>query len=66
MVIIETPRQYWLLMLFRGIIAVLFGIMALISVEFTYTRYQAFCRSYGYLECSHSFMESCRSSERFR
>jgi len=35
MVIVETPRQYWLLILFRGIIALLFGIMALISVEFT-------------------------------
>jgi uncharacterized membrane protein HdeD (DUF308 family) len=35
MVVIETPRQYWLLILFRGIIALLFGIMALISVEFT-------------------------------
>jgi len=35
MVVIETPRQYWLLILFRGIIAVLFGIMALISAEFT-------------------------------
>ncbi|HXZ04097.1 MAG TPA: DUF308 domain-containing protein, partial [Ktedonobacteraceae bacterium] len=35
MVVVETPRQYWLLILFRGIIAVLFGIMALISVEFT-------------------------------
>jgi uncharacterized membrane protein HdeD (DUF308 family) len=35
MVVIETPRQYWLLILFRGIIAVLFGIVALISVEFT-------------------------------
>lgn len=35
MVIVETPRQYWLLILFRGIIAVLFGIMALISAEFT-------------------------------
>ena len=31
----ETARQYWLLMLFRGIIALLFGIMAIISVEFT-------------------------------
>ncbi len=35
MVIVETPRQYWLLILFRGIIAVLFGIMALISAQFT-------------------------------
>ena len=35
MVVVETPRQYWLLILFRGIIALLFGIMALISVEFT-------------------------------
>jgi uncharacterized membrane protein HdeD (DUF308 family) len=35
MVIVETPRQYWILILFRGIIALLFGIMALISVEFT-------------------------------
>jgi uncharacterized membrane protein HdeD (DUF308 family) len=35
MVVVETPRQYWLLILFRGIIAFLFGIMALISVEFT-------------------------------
>jgi uncharacterized membrane protein HdeD (DUF308 family) len=32
---IETARQYWLLILFRGIIALLFGLMALISVEFT-------------------------------
>ncbi len=32
---IETARQYWLLILFRGIIALLFGIIALISVEFT-------------------------------
>jgi uncharacterized membrane protein HdeD (DUF308 family) len=31
----ENARQYWLLILFRGIIAVIFGIMALISVEFT-------------------------------
>ena len=31
----ETARQYWLLILFRGIIALLFGIMALISIEFT-------------------------------
>lgn len=31
----EVPRQYWLLILFRGIIAILFGIMALVSVEFT-------------------------------
>jgi uncharacterized membrane protein HdeD (DUF308 family) len=35
MVAVETPRQYWLLILFRGIIALLFGIMAIISVEFT-------------------------------
>src|SRR5215472_7643451 len=35
MVVVETPRQYWLLILFRGIIALLFGIMAIISVEFT-------------------------------
>src|SRR5215472_11850859 len=35
MVVVETPRQYWLLILTRGIIALLFGIMALISVEFT-------------------------------
>ena len=35
MVIVETPRQYWLLILFRGIIALLFGIMAIISIEFT-------------------------------
>ncbi len=35
MVVIETPRQYWLLILFRGIIAVLFGIMALFSATFT-------------------------------
>jgi uncharacterized membrane protein HdeD (DUF308 family) len=32
---IETARQYWILILFRGIIALLFGIMAIISVEFT-------------------------------
>jgi uncharacterized membrane protein HdeD (DUF308 family) len=31
----EIAHQYWLLILFRGIIALLFGIMALISVEFT-------------------------------
>jgi uncharacterized membrane protein HdeD (DUF308 family) len=31
----ETARQYWLLILFRGIIAIIFGIMALISIEFT-------------------------------
>ena len=31
----ETARQYWLLILFRGIIALLFGIMAIISIEFT-------------------------------
>jgi len=35
MVIVETPRQYWVMILIRGIIALLFGIMALISVEFT-------------------------------
>jgi uncharacterized membrane protein HdeD (DUF308 family) len=35
MVIVETPRQYWLLILFRGIIALLFGIMALFSATFT-------------------------------
>lgn len=35
MVVVETPRQYWLLILFRGIIAILFGIMALISSALT-------------------------------
>ncbi len=35
MVVVETPRQYWVLVLLRGIIALLFGIMALFSVEFT-------------------------------
>ncbi len=35
MVVIETPRQYWVLILVRGIIALLFGIMALISATFT-------------------------------
>ncbi len=35
MVVIETPRQHWVLILVRGIIAILFGVMALISVEFT-------------------------------
>jgi uncharacterized membrane protein HdeD (DUF308 family) len=31
----ETARPYWLLILFRGIIALLFGIMAIASIEFT-------------------------------
>ena len=31
----EIPRAYWLLILLRGIVALLFGIMAIISVEFT-------------------------------
>ena len=35
MVVVETPRQYWLLILFRGIIAILFGIMALIAAALT-------------------------------
>ncbi len=35
MVVIETPRQYWVLILIRGIIALLFGIMAIISASFT-------------------------------
>jgi uncharacterized membrane protein HdeD (DUF308 family) len=31
----EIARTYWLLILLRGIVAILFGIMAIISVEFT-------------------------------
>jgi uncharacterized membrane protein HdeD (DUF308 family) len=31
----EIPRTYWMLILLRGIVALLFGIMAIISVEFT-------------------------------
>ena len=31
----EIARTYWLLILLRGVVALLFGIMAIISVEFT-------------------------------